>query len=84
MKLSDFIMLNEEEKKLTVLHRGILVAKRTSPTHLFFLFQMDHFYVETRCDSQRKCIEGYRMFHDLKLLEPYLETISIDHLFNQG
>lgn len=82
MKLSDFIMLNEEGKKIAVLHRGILVAKRSNSTHLFFLFQMDHFYVETRCDIERKCIEGYKMFHHLKLLEPYLETIAIDDLLN--
>jgi hypothetical protein len=82
MKLSDFIMLNEEEKKLAVLHRGILVAKRSNSTHLFFLFHMDHFYVETRCDIAKKCIEGYKMFHHLKLLEPYLETIAIDDLLN--
>jgi hypothetical protein len=82
MKLSDFIMLNEEGKKLAVLHQGILVAKRQNPSHFFFLFQMDHFYVETCCHIAEKSIEGYRMFHDLKLLEPYLETIAIDDLLN--
>ena len=82
MKLSDFIMLSEEEKKLAVLHRGILVAKRSNSNYLFFLFQMDHFYVETHCDIVKKSIEGYKMFHHLKLLEPYLETIGIDDLLN--
>jgi len=28
MKLSDFIMLNEEEMKLVMLHSGILAAKK--------------------------------------------------------
>jgi|AAFX01.1.fsa_nt_gi hypothetical protein len=28
MKLSDFIMLNEEEKKLAVVHLAILISKR--------------------------------------------------------
>lgn len=82
MEISDFIMLNEEEKKLTVLHRGILVAKRTNSTHLFFLFQMDRFYVEATCRIETKAIEEYKMFHHLKLLEPYLETITIDELLN--
>lgn len=82
MKLSDFIMLNEEGKKIAVLHRGILVAKRSNSTHLFFLFQMDHFYVETCFDIETKSIKAYQMFHDLKLLEPYLETIAIDELLN--
>lgn len=82
MKLSDFIMLNEEEKKLAVLHRGILVAKKINSTHLFFLFQMDRFYVETCCRIETKRVEGYKMFQDLQLLEPYLETIAIDDLLN--
>ena len=82
MKLSDFIMLNEEGKKLAVLHRGILVAKRSNSTHLFFLFHMDHFYVETCFRIEGKRIEGYKMFHHLKLLEPYLDTIAIDDLLN--
>ena len=82
MKLSDFIMLNEEEKKLAVLHRGILVAKKTDTKHFFFLFQMDHFYVETCCHIKTKRVEGYKMFQNLMLLEPYLETIAIDDLLN--
>ena len=82
MKLSDFIILNEEEKKLALLHRGILVAKKTDTTHFFFLFQMDHFYVETCCHIETRCVEGYKMFQNLMLLEPYLETIAIDDLLH--
>jgi len=82
MELSDFIMLNEEEKKLAVLHRGILVAKRNNSTHLFFLFQIDRFYVETSCRIETKAIEGYKTFYHMKLLEPYLETIAIDELLS--
>jgi hypothetical protein len=82
MKLSNFIMLNEDEKKLAVLHRGILIAKRSDSTHFFFLFQMDRFYVESVCRIESKKIEGYKMFHYPELLEPYLEGIAIDDLLN--
>jgi hypothetical protein len=82
MKLSDFIMLSEEDKKIAVLHQGVLIAKRSSAPYLFFLFQMDHFYVETCCHVEKKVIEEYKMFHRLELLEPYLETIAIDDLLN--
>ena len=47
MKLSDFIMLDTEEKKLAVLHLGVLIAKRKQHSSMAFLFQLDHFYVET-------------------------------------
>lgn len=82
MKLSDFIILSEEEKKFAVLHKGILVAKKTSLTHFFFLFQMDHFYVETCFNIKSKGVEGYNMFHHPALLEPYLESIALDNLLN--
>lgn len=82
MKLSDFIVLNEEEKKFALLRKGILVAKKTSLTHFSFLFQMDHFYVETCFNIQTKDIEAFKMFHHLALLEPYLVSITIDDLLN--
>ncbi|HYH16286.1 MAG TPA: hypothetical protein VD794_13750 [Flavisolibacter sp.] len=82
MRLSDFILLNEEQKKLIVLHEGILVAKRSSYPYLVFLFQMENYYVESFCNVQTKAIEEYRAFDHTKLLTPYLESIAIDDLLN--
>lgn len=82
MKLSDFILLTEDEKKMTVLHQGVLVAKRTNYDFMVFLFQMDNYYVETYCNPQNKAIEEYRVFDNITLLNPYLETIPIDSLLN--
>jgi len=53
-----------------------------SPTHFFFLFQMDHFYVETFCNLETKGVTQYRVFAHTKLLQPYLESIAIDSLFS--
>ncbi len=80
MKLSDFIMLNEEEKKSAVLHSGVLVAKRRDANCIFFLFQMDQFYAETRFDLHKKAVREFRTFHNPDLLEPYLNEIAIDEL----
>jgi len=80
MRLSEFILLNEEEKKFIVLHEGILIAKRSAPPYLVFLFQMDNYYVESYCNVQTKGIEEYRMFQSPVLLSPYLEAIAIDDL----
>ncbi len=82
MKLSDFILLNEDEKKLTVLHQGVLIAKRTHFDDLVFLFHLGNYYVEAYCNSESKAIEEYRVFDNLKFLNPYLETIRIDDLLN--
>ncbi|MDF2191242.1 hypothetical protein [Paraflavitalea sp. CAU 1676] len=82
MKLSDFILLNEEEKKMTVLHQGVLVAKRSNFDFMVFLFQMENYYVEAYCNPQNKAIEEYRVFDNITLLNPYLDTIPIDNLLN--
>jgi hypothetical protein len=83
MKLSDFILLNEGEKKLVMLHEGVLIGKRKKQGYIFFLFQLDGFYVETFGNTQTKNIIEYRMFERTELLHPYLETIAIDDLLRE-
>ena len=82
MRLSDFILLGEEEKKVVVLHEGILIGKRVKNDYLMFLFQMDSYYVETYCNMKSKAIVEYSVFDNTKLLKPYLEAISIDDLLS--
>lgn len=82
MKLSDFILLNEEEKKLIVLHEGILIAKRHNYGRIIFLFQLESYYVETYCNIEKKAIEEFRIFDNMEPLDPYLEAISLDELLN--
>ncbi|MDO6431935.1 hypothetical protein Q4E93_15115 [Flavitalea sp. BT771] len=82
MKLSDFISLNEDEKKMAVLHMGVLIAKRSSFDSMVFLFQMGSYYVEAICNPEDKAIEEYRVFDNTSLLHPYLERIPIDRLIN--
>lgn len=82
MKLSDFILMTEDEKKFTVLHRGVLIAKRNNVDSKIFLFQLGRYYVEAYCNPESKTIEEYQVFEDVNLLKPYLEAIAIDHLLN--
>ena len=82
MKLSDFIMLGEEEKKQTVLHEGVLVGKRKEPASVIFLFQFERFYVEACFNPHSKGIEEFRVFNHTVLLQPYLDTIPLDDLLN--
>lgn len=81
MRLSDFIMLNEERKKMAVLHEGVLIGKRMHPGSIVFLFQLNNFYVETFGDMKTKGITQYRIFVNTNLLHPYLESIAIDDVF---
>lgn len=80
MRLSDFIVQNEEGKKVAVLHKGVLIGKMKHPGSIIFLFQLDNFYVETFCDTKTKEVTEYRAFVHTILLHPYLESISIESL----
>ncbi len=82
MRLSEFILLNEDEKKSTVLHHGVAIAKRSSVNSTVFLFQLGSYYVEAYCNPENKAIEEYRMFDNIDLLQPYLEAIPLDNLLN--
>ena len=82
MRLSEFILLNENEKKSTVLHQGVLLAKRSSFDSMVFLFQLGSYYVEAYCNPANKAIEEYRMFDNIDILQPYLEAIPLDNLLN--
>lgn len=82
MKLSDFILLNEEEKKIAVLHAGVLIGKRKDIDTIIFLFQVENFYVETSFTPADKKLKEFRMFDQTALLQPYLDKIRIDDLLN--
>ena len=82
MRLSEFILLHEQEKKSAVLHRGVLLAKRSSFDSMVFLFQLGSYYVEAYCNPENKAIEEYRMFENIEVLQPYLETIPLPNLLN--
>lgn len=81
MILSDFILLPEDQKKNILLHQGTLIGKRKNAESQVFLFQLDLFYVEIYCNLQTKLVTEYRQFEKISLLNPYLDDISIDHLF---
>lgn len=82
MKLSEFILLTQEEKRFTVLRQGVPIAKRQMLNCMVFLFQLPDYYVETYCCQETKEIREYRVFHSPDYLTPYLEAIKIDNLLN--
>ncbi|HLI92735.1 MAG TPA: hypothetical protein VKU83_03975 [Puia sp.] len=82
MRLSEFVALNENEKRSTVLHQGVLLAKRSSFDSMVFLFQLGSYYVEAYCNPANKAIEEYLIFSNTGVLQPYLEAIPLDNLLN--
>jgi hypothetical protein len=82
MKLSEFILLNEVDKKCAVLNNGVALAKSSSPDFIIFLFQLEDYYVETYCNISDKTINEYRILPDTNAIKHYLEAIPIDDLLN--
>lgn len=82
MKLSEFILLNEEDKKSAVMNNAVALAQRSFPDTVIFLFQLDYYYIEAYCNKTSKAIEEYRVLPDANAISNYLEAISIDDLLN--
>ena len=82
MKLSDFILLSGDEKKVTVLHEGVLIGKRRNAWLVAFLFRVESFFMWRRVSMGERDIQEFRVFADSTLLEPYLDDIRIDDLLN--
>ena len=82
MKLSEFIALPEDHKRVTVMSEGVAIAQRSLINQQVYLFQLQEYYVETYCCSKSKEIIEYRVFQNTKQLAPYLEAIQIDQLLN--
>jgi len=82
MKLSEFILLNEKEKKCAVMNNAVALAQRIYPDIIIFLFQLDNYYIEAYCNKASKAIEEYRVLPDANAIGHYLEAIPIDDLLN--
>jgi hypothetical protein len=82
MKLSEFILLNEAEKKYAIMKHAAPLAQRTYSDMVIFLFQLENFYVEAYCNPTDKSIEKYCILPDTNAIYHYLEAIPIDELLN--
>lgn len=82
MKLSEFILLSEAEKKWSVMNKAVPLAQRTYPQFTVFLFQLEDYYVEAFCNVADKRIDEYRILPDTNAIRHYLDAIPIDELLN--
>jgi hypothetical protein len=82
MKLSEFILLSEGDKKSAVMNNAVALAQRVYPDFIIFLFQLDNYYIEAYCNKANKNIDEYRVLPDTNAIRHYLEAISIDDLIN--
>jgi len=82
MKLSEFILLNEADKKNAIMNKAVPLAQRTYQDTIIFLFQLGDYYVEAYCNAITKGIEEYCILPDTNAICHYLEAIAIDELLS--
>ncbi len=82
MKLSEFILLNEADKKCVIMNEAVALAQRTYRDTIIFLFQLENYYVEAYCNAADKSIEEYCVLPDTNAICHYLQAIPIDELLN--
>ena len=82
MKLSEFMLLNETDKKYAIMNKAVPLAKRTYRDTTIFLFQLENYYVEVYCNTTNKAIEEYCILPDTNSIYHYLQAITIDELLN--
>jgi hypothetical protein len=79
MTLIEFIKLSLKERALYV-RQGMLIAGREHYNQKMLLYRLDNFYVEVTYDCNEQVITQLRPFNNTRLLEPYLEDISLTDL----
>jgi hypothetical protein len=80
MKVQEFKSLDETEKAIVLINKGVLVGKRMIQSYLVFLYQLDSFYVEILYNKQTNFVYKFKAFENTELLEPYLSKIDISWL----
>lgn len=73
--------LEELEQMKEVLEKGVLLATRTSGFHTVSLYEVENCYAEATFHAHFNVLLDISFFNDLDKLEPYLNSIAIDSLF---
>jgi len=79
MTICQFTLLKDDEKINTVLD-SVLLAERLEQEVLFRLYYLQEFFVELRCDTERRLVYGMKPFATEQSLEPYISKVSISEI----
>lgn len=80
MKLSEFVLLPEDQKVCILWREAKIIAERKERTYNVFLYQVYSFYVEVWHSGNLMNNYKLRSFSTTEELEPYLEKINISEL----
>ena len=81
MTLSEYSVLQIENQLEILRKQSVYLCSRRSGDYIFFLYQIDEFYIEvTYSHSNNKLINLFS-FQSPLLLEPYMDKIRLKHMF---
>ena len=80
MKLFDFQLLAEPAQLDLLYEEGVYIGKRKEGYQNVLLYQLESFYVEVFYYKHRCYATGVRCFRSTALLDPYLESMDVEHL----
>jgi hypothetical protein len=82
MTFQQFKYLSESDQEFIIWSKGTELAAREDAKHCYFLYQVDGFYIEIKCNKKQRGISGFFFFDSLQYLEPYLACINIDAVYS--
>lgn len=81
MTLEQFKYLNEEDQQFVLQRRAVYIATLENNSAKRELFQLDSFYIEIEYQHTFMQVLTVNLFEDPSILEPYLECIDIDEIY---
>ena len=83
MNFCDFKEMDIDGQSLVVCQKGIYISERQENDCLVALYQVGAFYVEVYYRLKTAQVIKLVSFYSTNFLQPYLEKLNIDHLFNE-
>ena len=82
MNLWEFKHLSEEDQQYVLQKKAVHIATINDEQESLELFQVDSFYIEIECIHSFLKVITVNFFDETSLLEPYLESINIEEIFD--
>lgn len=82
MTCKQYNNLGETDQEFILWARGVVLGQRVENIYMYVLFQVDGFYIEVQFHKPTATVTTFLTFEDTDLLEPYLEQIDIESVFD--
>lgn len=80
MQLQHFTSLSQKDQKEVLRTQAAYLGKRRDQASVYFLYQLEDFYIEVAFHPAQNNLSVCRCFRSMRLLDPYLSSISIKHI----